>query len=216
MGERSCEGCGGHDPDERAQGGQGDGLEDHRDNTGPLVQRFPEPSRLIKASIAQLELASEAAMDSAHLAKLAGLPRPWEPGSCTGEVRRDLWLWLEEVAHWINAEHLWAVDRPGIPECWPRHPHLVHDLATLATTRYVTTHAFSPIPLETWHRVVLPAFLDRVAERLGGDCRTGHRGGPPRADRDREYRRGPTAARRQAQFHADVAADAGAEHVDVR
>ena len=66
------------------------------------------------------------------LRALAQLPRPWDPATCTGRLREELWAWLDQVAIWINEQHLWNVARPGIPECWPAHPHLVHDLAVLA------------------------------------------------------------------------------------
>ncbi len=63
------------------------------------------------------------------------LPRPWDPA--TGhdpQLRRAIWQWLDRVVDWINTEYAWSVGGL-IPECWYLHPHLVHDLGTVADQR---------------------------------------------------------------------------------
>ena len=51
----------------------------------------------------------------------AMLPRPWDPPSCPGELRRLIYVWLDEVVGWINEEHTWRTDRV-IPICWDLAP----------------------------------------------------------------------------------------------
>ena len=72
--------------------------------------------------------------------------------TCAGLMRIELWAWLYVVAMWVDEQHLWNMTRPGIPECWPAHPHVVHDLAVLACSRYCTSFAVTPAALEDWHR----------------------------------------------------------------
>lgn len=173
---------------------------------GPLLQPFPEPPQRIASSLSQLHHASTTALDDDRMVEVGQWPRPWDPASCQGQTRRELWQWLDQVAIWVNTQHLWGVDHPGIPPCWPRHPHLVHDLAVLAAVRYLTQYALSPMPLESWHREVLPAFLGRVAQRLGGACLSGHQAVRPRADRDREDIETVNALSRADLFSSDVRA----------
>ena len=91
--------------------------------------------------------------------------------------------------------------------CWPWHPHVVHDLAVLASTRYLARYAVSPAHLEDWHRVRLPAFLDRLSQRLGGACLSGHHAARPRDDRDREHIDALTSGPRLDRFNADSRAN---------
>jgi hypothetical protein len=152
---------------------------------GPMVRPFPVPGPTLRTAMEQLQ---QAALDpfatDEELRELAQLPRPWDPGTCTETMRAELWTWLDLVAMWVNEQHLWNVTRPGIPECWPAHPHLVHDLAVLACTRYYTSFAVTPAALEDWHRYGLPAFLERVRDRLGDGCQPARHQPRPRNERD--------------------------------
>lgn len=173
--------------------------------TGLMVHPFPEPGYTIRSTMETLQLATmDMPEDEQALHALAQMPRPWEPGSCTGKLRDDLWVWLEEVAIWVNEQHLWNLNRPGIPECWPAHPHIVNDLAVLACSRYYTSYALTPAALEDWHRYHLPGFLERLRDRLGDACQPARHQAPPRQERDRSLR-GAVANQRFQRFENDVA-----------
>lgn len=171
---------------------------------GVMVEPFPEPGAKVRTAMEALQLASmEPPADEDALTALANMPRPWDPATCTGELRAEMWRWLEEVAAWINEQHLWNLARPGIPECWPAHPHLVHDLAVLACGRYYTLFAVTPAALEDWHRYALPGFLERVRDRLGDGCQPSQHQRDPRADRDRAYRLPGSRQRRAQRYRSD-------------
>jgi hypothetical protein len=142
--------------------------------------------------------------DEEALRELAQMPRPWDPGSCTGLMRSELWAWLDLVAMWLNEQHLWNVTRPGIPECWPAHPHLVHDLAVLACNRYYTSFAVTPAVLEDWHRYALPGFLERLRDRLGDGCQPGKHQPRPRRERDESHAATPKRRGRAQRYRDDV------------
>lgn len=172
---------------------------------GLMVQPFPEPGKSIKTAMEQLQYATiEPPADETALRELAQMPRPWDPGSCTGQMRRELWTWLDRVAMWVNEEHLWSVNRPGIPECWPAHPHIVHDLAVLACSRYYTSFAVTPAVLEDWHRYGLPGFLERLRDRLGDGCQPGKHQPRPRQERDEKHAATPVRAGRKQRYQDDV------------
>lgn len=131
------------------------------------------------------------------------LPRPWNPASCPGELRADLWRWCDEIASWINREYAW---RPTgmIPGCWPRHPHIAQELAVLGCLRLTAEDSYSPELLEDWHRSALPLFLDRIATRIGdGGCRTGRHVDWPGASRHRADDDRAAIAERQHLFESD-------------
>jgi hypothetical protein len=109
----------------------------------------------------------------AKLAPFEDLPRPWIPFSCPASLLKELLPWLEDVAGWLNHDYSWRILRP-IPDCWPAHPHIVHELAGLAWLRVLADEALDPGPLEDWHRYALPSFLNRLTERLGESCSTEH------------------------------------------
>jgi hypothetical protein len=153
-----------------------------------VVDPFPQPPQTVRAAIDQLHLAATSPIASDEAVRqLAALPRPWDPATCLGRLRTDLGTWLNDVAPWINTQHLWALNSPGIPACWPNHPHLIHDLAVVASSRYLASYAVTPAALEEWHRYALPAFLGRLAERLGDGCLSEHQSTPPRSGRDAEF-----------------------------
>lgn len=111
--------------------------------TGLVVRAFPDPGLAVRSAREQLQLvAIEPPADQAEVRELAQMPRPWDPPvTCFGALRAELWVWLDLVAMWINEEHPRTVSRPGIPECWPAHPHVAYDLAVLACSRYFTSSA---------------------------------------------------------------------------
>lgn len=155
----------------------------------------------------RLHLAATApAVDEHELQSLAALPRPWDPATCRGLLRSDLWAWLDDVAHWMNSEHLWGLSGAGIPGCWPAHPHVVHDLAVIASSRYLASYAVTPASLEEWHRYALPAFHARLAERLGDGCLAEHQTSPPRHGRDTDFTSGPLVGLRARWLQADATA----------
>lgn len=39
------------------------------------------------------------------------LSRPWDPPSYPPEMRRNVYLWLDDVVTWINEEHTWRTDQ---------------------------------------------------------------------------------------------------------
>ena len=169
-----------------------------------MVKPFPEPGPTIRTAMEHLQQATvEPPADEEALRELAEMPRPWDPGTCTGRTRTELWSWLDLVAMWVNEQHLWNVTRTGIPECWPQHPHLVNDLAVLACGRYYTSFAVTPAALEDWHRYTLPGFLERLRDRLGEGCQPSKHQPRPRHERD-EAQASTTARRaRRDRFQAD-------------
>ncbi len=121
-----------------------------------------------------------------RLGELADLPRPWIPGSCDPELRHDLYRWLDDVAAWLNDQYSWQ-PKTMIPACWPRHPHIAHELAVLAMLRHQAEQEISPVPLNEWHRYSRPLFIERMLDQLDEGCRTNHATWPGRA-RFNDYR----------------------------
>jgi hypothetical protein len=156
---------------------------------GLLAQPFPAPSPLILDSLDQLRLAASAPpVSEPDLRRLAILPRPWDPASCPPELRSLIYRWLDEVVGWINQEHTWRVDR-NIPICWLEHPHIVHELATVACLRWEAEHAVTAAVLEEWHRYTLPMFLERIVQRIGPTgCPPGRHQPHPGQTRNALYR----------------------------
>ena len=172
---------------------------------GLMVRPFPEPGPTIHAAMGQLQwLTGETSADEEEMRALAQMPRPWDPATCAGQMRTELWAWLDVVAMWVNEQHLWNVTRPGIPECWPAHPHLVHDLAVLACNRYNTRFAVTPVPLEDWHRNGLPEFLERLRDRLGDGCQPGKHQPRPRRERDETHASAPVRRGREERYRDDL------------
>jgi hypothetical protein len=98
------------------------------------------------------------------------LARPWDPPTCVDpDLRADLWRWLDHVVAWLNHEYVWDV-AAIVPSCWPRHPHLVHEIAVIADLRRRAGHALTGDALEEWHRYALPAFTERMRHRMKAHC----------------------------------------------
>lgn len=177
---------------------------------GPIVRPFPAPGPLVRVAIeqlhsAQMRVSAGETMTDEDLRRLTTLPRPWDPASCSGHLRRELWGWLDEVAIWVNDQHLWALNRPGIPECWPAHPHIAHDLAVLACLRFLAGIGLVPAQVEEWHRFTLPAFLERLRDRLGDGCQPGRHQPPPRRERNDRHDADAQRGGRGQRFDHDTA-----------
>jgi hypothetical protein len=170
-----------------------------------MVAPFPEPGQTVRAAMSALQRQSTTPAETdIEMETRALLPKPWDPASCSGALRQELWWWLEDVAIWINEQHLWNLARPGIPDCWPAHPHLVHELAAVAAARYYTRYAATPAALEDWQHHCLAAFLERIRERLGAGCQPGQHSRRPRHDRDGIHASQRSNQIRARQFVDDV------------
>ena len=182
---------------------------------GPMVRPFPGPAHEVRASMEALQFyATNPPESEEDLRRLAEMPRPWDPAGCTGRLREEMWRWLDQVAIWINEQHLWNLARPGIPECWPAHPHLTHDLAVIAAARYYTSFAVNPGALDDWHRYCLPMFLERLRDRLGDGCQPGKHMSRPRTERDDMHADTKTRHGRMQRYRDDI--DRAAEAAAVR
>jgi hypothetical protein len=170
----------------------------------PLARAFPRPGRLVDHAYWELSIAANGTPEQVKaLGDLRRLPRPWDPPTCTHpDLRLEVWVWLDDVVTWINHEHIWDTD-DFIPSCWPEHPHLVHDLAVLADQRRRAGMGNTSDALEDWHRYALPAFLDRVKDRLKSHCENGHQTWPS-ASRHARHTSDPHRRRRVAVYKADV------------
>ncbi len=174
--------------------------------TGPIVAPFPRPSAVVETAMIELLLATAVPPSSeAERRAVADLPRPWDPAGCQGILRQDIWQWLDQVVAWVNEEHTWRPDRT-IPICWTQHPHIVHDLATVACLRHQAGRsAESPTALDDWHRYALPMFLDRIVARIGDTgCPPGRHTDNPGASRASMYRNDEQRVRRQRRYLADM------------
>lgn len=158
------------------------------DSSTALVQPFPMPktTSLIRA-FDNLYLAAEGSdAQKRALGHPASLPRPWDPATIIDpQLRYEAWLWLEDVVAWFNHEHVWNLGAGYIPPCWPRHPHLVHEIAVLADLRRQAGTALTSQPLEEWHRYAVPNFLDRMKQRMHDCCDTEHTDSPGRTKHTR-------------------------------
>jgi hypothetical protein len=147
--------------------------------------------------------ANGTAAQRATLGDLQRLPRPWDPASLHRPLlRRELWAWLEAVVVWLNTDYAWDIPET-IAACWPRHPHLVHEIAVLADQRRLAGLALTSDALEDWHRYALPSFTERMRTRTRGGCQDGHQPWPARS---RQIRHDEQAVRRQEIYDQDVAA----------
>ena len=172
-----------------------------------MITRFPEPPPRVTQALHHLQIvrAGDADRITALGLDLEPLPRPWEPATCDRRLRRQIWEWCDSVVAWINSDYVW---RPTatIPACWPQHPHLTHELPLLASLRWHAEDAITPGPLEEWHRIILPSFLDRMTQRLEqSSCLTTgvHQDWPART-RNQSDSTAAAVQTRQHLFHADT------------
>jgi hypothetical protein len=169
-----------------------------------LAAPFPAPQGPIASALDELRLVAGVLDETEHESRrVALLDRPWDPPSCPPELRRNVYLWLDDVAGWINEEHTWRTDRV-IPNCWDLHPHIVHELATVACLRWEAAFARTPAAIEEWHRYALPAFLARIADRIGETgCPPGRHQPSTGAGRHAMYRGADESARRRRRRATD-------------
>jgi hypothetical protein len=163
---------------------------------GLLVHPFPMPGRRVALAYQELNIAANGTPEQkAALGPLADLPKPWEPETCEDPaLRSELWSWLEDFAIWLNHEYAWDI-ASLIPACWPRHPHIVHEMAVLADQRRRTT----PRTLQRSARGVAPlrtSILHRPhAQSAPGSLlrwpRDLSRARPPHSPHRSRFRRGP-------------------------
>jgi len=149
------------------------------DASGLLVRAFPPVGPAMRLAYRELAIA---ATGTAEQRRALGDPdllaRPWDLGTCTDPgLRGEVWDWLEAVVIWLNTEYGWDITSM-IPPCWPHHPHLVHEIATVADQRRRAGLATGSEALEEWHRYALPAFTDRMRSRLRTHCDEGHQPWP--------------------------------------
>ncbi|NHA69969.1 hypothetical protein [Phycicoccus flavus] len=138
------------------------------------IEGFPSPGRRVTHAYRELNTAMYGTDEQKKaLGSPALLARPWDPPTCVDpELRAELWDWLDRVATWLNHEYAWDVTGL-IPTCWPKHPHLVHEIAVLADLRRRAGLALTADAMEEWHRYALPAFTERTRQRLKSHCEEG-------------------------------------------
>ena len=187
-----------------------------------MIRPFPTPGPRIRLAYARLNDTGTPTGPARADSDRESLPRPWDPASCIApDLRAELWDWLEQVVTWLNTDYTWDTG-DLIPPCWGEHPHLIHELATVADYRWAAGNASTGTALEDWHRYVLPAFTARMRERLRTHCDQGHRDWPglARAHRDIEHH-----ASRRRRIDIDLAAvedlhgssgDADLAYIDLR
>ncbi|MGV1009943.1 MAG: hypothetical protein ACOYBY_15235 [Dermatophilaceae bacterium] len=171
-----------------------------------MIQGFPAPGRRVEHAYRELDIALYGTTDEKKvLGSPRVLPRPWDPPTCLDpELREQLWEWLDRVVAWLNREYVWDV-AGMIPACWPRHPHLVHEVAVLADLRRRAGHALTGDAMEEWHRYALPAFTERMRQRMKAHCEDKEHQPWPAHGRHTRHLTTNSAAMREQVFQADVA-----------
>jgi hypothetical protein len=168
-----------------------------------LAHPFPVPGPVLRLAFGELARAAGGTpVQAGAVGDPEGLPRPWDPPTCRGPLRAEVWAWLDAVVTWLNRTYTWDV-AGTIPSCWPQHPHLVHELAVLADQRRRAGAALTSDALEEWHRYTLPAFTDRLRARTKDHCEQGHQPWPTRGRHARYLTETP---HRDTVFARDVAA----------
>lgn len=172
----------------------------------PMIDPFPQPGRLVQLAYRELHIAVNGTPEQQKaLGNPTRLPRPWDPDTC-GEpgLRHELWQWLDAVVIWLNHDYTWDAQLGDIvPPCWPRHPHLIHEIAVLSDQRRRASLAMTSDALEEWHRYCLPSFTDRMRARLRSHCEDGHSVWPARP-RYNEHTSLAQTRRREDAFAGDV------------
>lgn len=179
-----------------------------------LIAPFPVPGQLVQFAYRELNLAMNGSDEQKkQIGNPSLLPHPWEPATCLdAELRRQVWRWLEEVVVWLNREYSWDV-AGMIPTCWPAHSHLVHEVAVVADQRRRAGLAMTSDALEEWHRYCLPAFTERMRNRLKAHCDDEHVAWPGRS-RHSQHTSDGDSEDRDGLYIADVNAlrGTGASH----
>lgn len=171
-----------------------------------LAEAFPAPGRRVEHAYRELEKALNGSdVEKKALGNPRLLARPWDPPSCVDpHLRTELWHWLDQVVTWLNHEYVWDV-MTMIPTCWPKHPHLVHEVAVLADLRRRAGHALTGEPLEEWHRYALPAFAERMRHRIKSHCEDKDHQPWPAQGRHTRHTADEASAQRDKAFRVDVA-----------
>ncbi|MDT0446818.1 hypothetical protein [Streptomyces johnsoniae] len=108
-------------------------------------------------------------------------PRPWDLCSLPPTIEDTVWLWLDQVAQWLNWTYGWT-DEQVIPACWHQHEGIAYELAALAFTRIDVYTATTPAYIGRWHDD-MEHFHRRMTTTLGPNspCHRGHHNQlPPR------------------------------------
>lgn len=171
-----------------------------------MIAEFPRAGRRVEHAYTELDFAS--GLGTVQQIDALGDPRllarPWDPASCVDlQLRTEVWRWLDEVVIWLNHEYVWDAETM-IPPCWPRHPHLVHEIAVLADLRRRAGRALTADLLEEWHRYVLPAFHDRMRQRVRQHCQDGVHEAWPSLGRHTRHLSASTGETRTGSFRGDV------------
>lgn len=171
-----------------------------------LVARFPLPGRRVEQAYRELDIALYGSDEEKKaLGSPRTLARPWDPPTCVDpDLRADLWRWLDHVVAWLNHEYVWDV-AATIPSCWPRHPHLVHEIAVIADLRRRAGHALTGDALEEWHRYALPAFTERMRHRMKAHCEDKDHQPWPAQGRHTRHASPSSVEDRSASFARDIA-----------
>lgn len=154
--------------------------EDHSTD-GVLVLPFPQPGPVIRRLYRHWWTVENGTELERDRIKDRPTGRPWDPATLgTSGERLELWRWLEEVVRWFNHEYAWDTSQV-IPDCWPEHPHLVHEIAVMADARRRAGGTPNSGALEEWHRVCVPWFLSRMRDSIQAHCEERHQAWPARA-----------------------------------
>lgn len=146
-----------------------------------LVLPFPEPGHVIRRLYRHWWTVENGTELERDRIKDRPAGRPWDPATLgTNGERLELWRWLEEVVRWFNHEYAWDTSQV-IPDCWPEHPHLVHEIAVMADARRRAGSTPNSGALEEWHRVCVPWFLGRMRDSIKTHCEERHQAWPARA-----------------------------------
>lgn len=172
-----------------------------------VVTLFPEPGDKVKLAFEEMhKLAVGTIFDRQALHNGEGLPRPWIPATCKKpELRTELLGWLDEVVGWLNLNYTWDTSAM-IPPCWPMHPHIVNELAVVASRRWIADDKYVSDALEDWHHDDLPGFVERIRTRLGNSCDDGEHAPWPGNPRYRNYLGRESVAQRKDCLARDQAA----------
>ncbi|WP_407344993.1 hypothetical protein [Pengzhenrongella phosphoraccumulans] len=171
-----------------------------------MISAFPRAGRRVEHAYSELELAAGGGtlQQQNALGDPRLLARPWDPATCVDpQLRAEIWQWLEQVVTWLNHEYVWDAD-VMVPSCWPRHPHLVHELAVLADLRRRAGLALTADVLEEWHRYAVPAFTDRMRQRVRQHCQDGGHQPWPGAGRHTRYVADEASVGRAATYLSDI------------
>lgn len=148
-----------------------------------------------------------AALESTHKARplRLGDPAPWAlytpPAAAEHPLHsdQDPLFTLDNFVAWYNLTyvgHTGTRARP-IPDCWPEHPGLASEIATLAYTWHqaFTGRDANPRDAQHWHHHTRPGFAERLtSEWIHPHCHDGRHkptGAPARPNRHRDQRASP-------------------------